>query len=78
MLFRSGGGVHNAALMARLAAALPNCDIKPTSTYGVDPDWVEAIAFAWLARQTLTEKPGNLPDVTGARHPVILGGVYKA
>ena len=73
-----GGGVHNAALMARLAAALPNCDIKPTSTYGVDPDWVEAIAFAWLARQTLTEKPGNLPDVTGARHPVILGGVYKA
>ncbi|MFV1993234.1 MAG: anhydro-N-acetylmuramic acid kinase [Acidiferrobacterales bacterium] len=73
-----GGGVHNAALMARLAAALPDCHVKLTSTYGVDPDWVEAIAFAWMAKQTLENKPSGLPGVTGASHPVILGGVYKA
>ena len=72
-----GGGVHNTTLMTRLAATLPNCSIKPTSTYDIDPDWVEAIAFAWLAKQTLAGKSGNLPSVTGARHPVILGGVYK-
>lgn len=73
-----GGGVHNIALMTRLAAALPNCDIKSTSVYGIDPDWVEAMAFAWFAKQTMENRPSNLPGVTGASHPVILGGVYKA
>jgi anhydro-N-acetylmuramic acid kinase len=42
---------------------------------GVDPDFVEAIAFAWLAQQTLDGKPGNVPVVTGAKRRVILGGV---
>jgi len=64
--------------MARLAATLPNCDIKPTSAYGLDPDWVEAMAFAWFAKQTMENRPSNLPGVTGASHPVILGGIYKA
>ena len=72
-----GGGVHNPLLMAQLQQALPACHIESTRRYGADPDWVEAIAFAWLARQTLLGLSGNLPSVTGARHPVILGGIYQ-
>ncbi len=71
-----GGGVHNARLMARLAAHLPGLSIHSTAKCGLDPDWVEAAAFAWLARQTLAGRTGNLPSVTGAREAVILGGVY--
>ncbi|MFK5892501.1 MAG: anhydro-N-acetylmuramic acid kinase, partial [Pseudomonadota bacterium] len=44
--------------------------------YGVHPDWVEAIAFAWLAKQTIENKPGNLPAVTGAKEAVVLGAIY--
>jgi anhydro-N-acetylmuramic acid kinase len=44
----------------------------------MSPDWVEAAAFAWLAHQTLEEQPGNVTTVTGAKHAVILGGIYKA
>ncbi len=72
-----GGGVHNAHLRRRLAAALPGCRISSTADAGLDPDWVEAMAFAWLAKQTLEGRPGNLPSVTGARHGVILGAVYQ-
>ena len=49
-----------------------------TAIENIDPDWVEAMAFAWLAKQTLEQKPGNLPEVTGADQPVILGGIYQA
>lgn len=71
-----GGGVHNTALMQRLASLLPETHVKPTTELGIDPDWVEAMAFAWLARATLNNRPGNLPGVTGAKHPVVLGGIY--
>ncbi|HLA75537.1 MAG TPA: anhydro-N-acetylmuramic acid kinase, partial [Gammaproteobacteria bacterium] len=71
-----GGGVHNTHLMQRLRDLLPACQVDSTAAYGVDPEWVEAMAFAWLAKQTLEGKPGNLPNVTGARHEVILGGIY--
>jgi anhydro-N-acetylmuramic acid kinase len=71
-----GGGVHNTALMQRLATLLPGTRIETTANSGVDPDWVEAMAFAWLAHQTLENRPGNLPAVTGAGHPVVLGGIY--
>jgi anhydro-N-acetylmuramic acid kinase len=50
--------------------------VSSTETYGVHPDHVEAIAFAWLARQTLNNLAGNLTQVTGAKTPVILGGIY--
>lgn len=73
-----GGGAHNAVLMARLAALLPNCHIASTDSVGLSPDWVEAVAFAWLAWQTLHGKPGNLPEATGARGPRILGAIYQA
>lgn len=72
-----GGGVHNSYLMSRLSElAKPHFRVTSTKTYGVDPDWVEAIAFAWLAKQALNCKPGNLPSVTGAKKAAVLGGVY--
>ncbi|MGY3041804.1 anhydro-N-acetylmuramic acid kinase [Rhodanobacter sp. TND4EL1] len=73
-----GGGVHNGALMRRLAELLAPSVLLSTSRYGIDPDFLEATAFAWLARQRLLGLPGNLPSVTGARGPRVLGAVYSA
>jgi len=73
-----GGGVHNAALMAALAAALPGMTVESTASHGIDPDFVEAMAFAWLARETLHGRPGNVASVTGAKGPRVLGGIYPA
>ncbi len=77
-LFVCGGGAHNDALMSRLTARLPRFRVANTSAIGVDADWVEALAFAWLARQTLLREPGNVPGVTGARGPRVLGAIYPA
>lgn len=71
-----GGGVHNTTLMQRLTTELPGIAVESTQVLGLDPDWVEALAFAWLAKQTLDGRPGNLPSVTGAQAPVVLGGIY--
>lgn len=72
-----GGGAHNTYLMSRLQSlASPQFSVKSTETYGLHPDWIEAMAFAWLAKQTLGRKPGNLPSVTGANAAAILGGIY--
>jgi anhydro-N-acetylmuramic acid kinase len=71
-----GGGVHNTNLMARLREHLQPTPVLATGERGVPADWMEAMAFAWLARETLAHRPGNLPSVTGASRPVILGGVY--
>jgi len=73
-----GGGVHNAALMARLAGHLPEAVVESTAAHGLDPDYVEAMGFAWLARETLAGRPGNLPAVTGAASRRVLGTVYPA
>jgi anhydro-N-acetylmuramic acid kinase len=73
-----GGGAHNADLLRRLQALLPDVRVETTDVLGLDPDQVEALAFAWLARQTLEGRPGNLPAVTGARAPAVLGGIYPA
>ena len=77
-VFACGGGVHNLDLMRRLQARLGGLRLDSTETLGVDPDWVEAMAFAWLAKRTLDGAPGNLPDVTGARGPRVLGAIYPA
>ncbi|HSD16411.1 MAG TPA: anhydro-N-acetylmuramic acid kinase [Thermomonas sp.] len=71
-----GGGVHNPVLMAALADALPDLAVESSARHGLDPDSVEAMAFAWLARETLANRPGNLPAVTGAAGPRVLGGIY--
>jgi len=73
-----GGGARNRALMARLAGLLPDRRVMSTDALGVAAEHVEALAFAWLARQTLRRKPGNLPAVTGARGPRVLGAIYPA
>ena len=72
-LLACGGGAHNAYLMERLQLALPKCIVESTENYGVKPDWVEAMAFAWLARQHAHNMAGNLPAVTGAKEAVVLG-----
>ncbi|MEW5967623.1 MAG: anhydro-N-acetylmuramic acid kinase [Pseudomonadota bacterium] len=73
-----GGGAHNAALMRRLGALLDGVHLDTTAALGIDPDWMEALAFAWLARQALHAESGNLPAVTGARGERILGAIYPA
>jgi anhydro-N-acetylmuramic acid kinase len=73
-----GGGAHNRYLLERLASQLPAASIQTTAAYGVDPDWVEAITFAWLAKRTLSGLNGNLASVTGAERDVVLGGIYPA
>lgn len=72
-----GGGVHNTALMARLAALLPG-NVGSTAALGLSPDDLEALAFAWLARQTLRGEAGNLPEASGARGPRVLGAIWPA
>jgi anhydro-N-acetylmuramic acid kinase len=73
-----GGGAHNGRLMSELAQRLPAARIATTRAAGVDPDWVEAMAFAWLARQALRGETGSLPEVTGARGARVLGAIYPA
>ncbi len=67
-----GGGVHNSELMRRLQT-LTKCPVATTEALGVHPDWVEAMAFAWLAYRNTHQQSGNLPSVTGANADVILG-----
>ncbi|HYJ17575.1 MAG TPA: anhydro-N-acetylmuramic acid kinase [Burkholderiales bacterium] len=71
-----GGGAANAALLSSLKAALPHVAVSTTADLGIDPDWVEACAFAWLARQALHLHPGNLPAVTGAIGSRVLGAIH--
>lgn len=77
-IYLCGGGAHNGALVRRLKQSLPDRCIAPTDDLGVNADWVEAFAFAWLARQALNGNPGNLPEVTGAKGARILGAIYPA
>ena len=63
--------------MDRLRAHLPGCAVQPSDDYGLDADWIEAAAFAWLAVRRLRELPGNLPGVTGALRLAVLGGLYR-
>lgn len=77
-LYVCGGGAHNEALMAALRRSISNAQVATTDALGLPADWVEAIAFAWLAHQALSHQPGNLPEVTGARGPRVLGALYPA
>ena len=77
-VFVCGGGAHNRALIASLERRLPQCSVATTAAAGLDPDWVEATAFAWLAARTLSGRSGSLASVTGARRDAVLGGIYTA
>ena len=73
-----GGGAKNNRLMQRLAELLAGKNVQTTASFGLQPDWVEASAFAWLAQQTLKGLTANLPAVTGAEKQVILGAIWQA
>ncbi|SHL28622.1 anhydro-N-acetylmuramic acid kinase [Halomonas caseinilytica] len=75
-LIPCGGGAHNPDLLSRLARRLPDTPLEDSANFGWPADWLEAGAFAWLAWRRLERLPGNLPSVTGAAGPRILGGIY--
>lgn len=77
-VYLCGGGAHNGALVDQLRQGLPTSEIKLTDALGIDADWVEACAFAWLAQRAIERAPGNLPVVTGAHANRILGAIYPA
>lgn len=77
-IYLCGGGAHNRALCNRLSALLTECSTQTTDALGVDSDYLEAIAFAWLAQQTVHGSAANLPLVTGAKHPCVLGAIHHA
>lgn len=77
-LYVCGGGTRNPLLMKRLSALLPNWEVDSTTSKGVDADYMEAMAFAWLAQRHVHQLPSNLPKVTGASRAASLGVLYRA
>lgn len=75
-VFLCGGGVHNDLLYHQLQHALPSCSINSTQALGVNPDYLEAIMFGWLAQQTIQNNPVDLTQITGTNKPTILGAIY--
>lgn len=75
-IYVCGGGAYNSRLIQRLQEMLTGNQVSTTQELGLAPDWIEAMAFAWLAQQTLEGKPGNLCKVTGASEQTILGGIF--
>lgn len=74
-VYACGGGVRNRTLMAMLGEHCRS-GLRDTSELGIDPQWVEACAFAWMAHQSVRRIPSTLPSVTGARKMTIAGAVY--
>ena len=72
-----GGGVHNMNLLDRLRALLPDTPVRSTADLGLDPDSIEAVLFAWLARERLAERSLDTRSITGARTLVLLGTIKK-
>ncbi|MEH6494034.1 anhydro-N-acetylmuramic acid kinase [Halopseudomonas sp.] len=77
-LYLCGGGARNTLLLEQLEQLLPEQQVATTHALGVDPDWMEAMAFAWLAWRFDERLAGNLPSVTGARGERVLGALYPA
>ncbi len=72
-----GGGIHNGYLVRQLRALLRGVPVRSTAVRGLDPDWVEATLFAWLARERLAGRPMDTGAITGARGPVLLGNIFR-
>jgi anhydro-N-acetylmuramic acid kinase len=77
-VYLCGGGARNSDLVRRIARTLPGVPVASTLQLGIHPDWVEAMAFAWLAQRRVRGEVGNLPEVTGARSTRVLGAMYAA
>ena len=73
-----GGGAYNPAFSTLIQECLPDMKVSTTDDYGLTPDCIEAVTFAWLAKQRMENKTANLADVTGASREVLLGGVYAS
>lgn len=71
-----GGGVYNQALLKRLDELKGSYSLHTSQEFNINPKWIEAIAFAYLAKQTLNAAPGNIPSVTGSKCYAVLGGIY--
>ncbi|HUL90942.1 MAG TPA: anhydro-N-acetylmuramic acid kinase [Burkholderiales bacterium] len=77
-VYLCGGGARNSDLVRRIARALPDVPVASTLQLGIHPDWVEAMAFAWLAQRRVKGETANLPEVTGARNARVLGSICAA
>ncbi|WP_210473166.1 anhydro-N-acetylmuramic acid kinase [Vibrio crassostreae] len=77
-LYVCGGGTRNPLLMKRLSELLSSWEVDSTTSKGVDADYMEAMAFAWLAQRHVHQLPSNLPEVTGASRAASLGVLYRA
>ncbi|ERM59454.1 Anhydro-N-acetylmuramic acid kinase [Vibrio cyclitrophicus FF75] len=77
-LYVCGGGTRNPLLMKRLSGLLTSWEVESTTSKGVDADYMEAMAFAWLAQRHVHQLPSNLPEVTGASRAASLGVLYRA
>ena len=77
-IYLCGGGAHNTALLKRIGELIPACYVGTTAEIGIDPDWLEAMAFAWMAQQTLDGIAVDTSPFTGAKTPVVLGGIYPS
>lgn len=77
-IYLCGGGARNKTLTSKLQTCLPGKKVELTDVLGANADWLEAFAFAWLAKQTLLGIPSNLPSVTSAKGSRILGAIYQA
>ena len=75
-VFICGGGAYNTVLINRLKELIAPVVVENTSILGIAPEWVEASAFAWLAKQTVEGLPGNVPAATGAEKSSVLGAIY--
>lgn len=76
-IYLCGGGAHNSLLIEDLQALFGRVKVDSTDSLGINVDWLEAVAFAWLARQCLMQQAANLPVVTGAKGFRILGAIYQ-
>ncbi|MDO4776825.1 MAG: anhydro-N-acetylmuramic acid kinase [Cardiobacteriaceae bacterium] len=77
-VFVCGGGARNPLLMQRLAELLPGWQVDSTDSQGVSGEYMEAMAFAWLAHRFMERESGNVPEVTGASRYAVLGALYPA
>jgi len=77
-IYLCGGGARNIALTSKIQNSLPGKNVALTDALGTDADWLEAFAFAWLAKQTIQGIPSSLPSVTNAKGKRILGAIYQA
>lgn len=77
-IYLCGGGAHNTALLKRIGELMPGYYVGITAEIGIDPDWLEAMAFAWMAQQTLDGVEVVTSPFTGAKKPVMLGGIYPS